>query len=321
MLHELVSTMRVVSLPMRTTFRGITTRECALIEGPYGWGEFAPFLEYDAEESVPWLNSALEAAFAPRPQTYRDWVKINATIPATDDPALIEGLMASYPGCQVAKVKIGSDIALDLERIKRVRSIAPDIKLRFDVNGAWTVEQALAGSYALYENFGGIEYIEQPCSTVEELRELKDRSNIDITICADELIRKSKEQINLNGVADVVMVKVAPVGGIARAHEIAEFHGKPIVISSALESAVGISYGAFCAASFEESFYAAGLGTGTLLAEDVGRLPIINGEIEVKKIEPTFTHEASAERRSWWQNRLRSVWDCGSREFAERLSA
>lgn len=321
MLQELVSQIRVVTLPMRTTFRGITTRESAFIEGPYGWGEFAPFLEYDAEESVPWLNSALEAAFTPRPRTYRDWVKVNATIPATNDPATIEILMASYQGCEVAKVKIGSDISQDLERIKRVRSIAPDIRLRFDVNGTWTVDQAIAGSYTLYENFGDIEYIEQPCSGIDELRELKERSKIDITICADELIRKSKEQVDLDGVADVIMLKVAPVGGISRAHEIADFHGKPIVISSALESAVGISYGAYCAASFEESIYAAGLGTGKLLADDVASLPIVNGEIEVKRIEPSFTHEAAVERRSWWQNRLRAVWDCGSGEFAERLGA
>lgn len=317
MIDQLVSDLRVIALPMRTTFRGLTVRETALFEGPQGWAEFAPFVEYDDEESVPWLNSALEAAFAPRPRTYRDFVKVNATIPATNDRATIERLLERYQGCEVAKVKLTSDIASDLERIKMVRSIRPDIKLRFDVNGGWSVEQAIADSYALYENFGGIEYIEQPCATVDELRRLKEASRVEITICGDEVVRKAKEQINLDGAVDLIMIKVSPIGGIERAHEVARFHKKPVVLSSALESGIGIAYGALCAATFEDAPFAAGLATGELFADDVAFNPIINGEIEVAHRNPEPKLEASLERRQWWQNRLRAVWEKGSRQFFE----
>ena len=316
MIEELANNLRVIALPMRTNFRGLSLRETALFEGPYGWGEFAAFKEYGAEESVPWLNSALEAAFSPRPSLFRNKVKVNATIPATNDRAMIEDLLDRYQGCEVAKIKIGGDIAKDLERVKIVRSIKPDIRLRFDVNGAWSVEQAIADSYALYENFGGIEYIEQPCATLEELREFKSQEKINVTVCGDEVVRKSKIQGDLDGAVDLIMLKVSPIGGINKAHEIAEFHKKPVVVSSALESAVGISYGAALAASFEETPYAAGLATGELFTGDVGYNHIVNGEIEVKSITPSFEYEVSGDTRAWWQNRLNEVWIAGSEKFA-----
>ena len=316
MIEELASNLRVIALPLRTNFRGLTVRETALFEGPSGWAEFAPFIEYDADESVKWLNSALEAAFAPRPQLFRSSVKVNATIPATNDKTVIEELMRRYDGCEVAKIKIGGDISRDIERVKMVRSINPDIRLRFDVNGAWSVEKALADTYALYENFGGIEYIEQPCSTIEELLAFKEHTKIDVLVCGDEIVRKATTQHNLHDAVDVIMLKVAPLGGIERAHEIAELHKKPVVVSSALESAVGISYGATLAASFESSLYASGLATGALFSDDIGENPIVHGEIKVQNISPKAGLDVSGDRRQWWQNRLREVWRAGSVDFA-----
>ena len=316
MIEELASALRVVALPMRLPFRGLTLRETALIEGPSGWGEFAPFLEYDERESVPWLNSALEAAFAPRPTLYRDAVKVNATIPATNNRAEIEALMERYHGCEVAKIKIGQDIAQDLDRVKIVRAINPKIRLRFDVNGAWSVEQALANTYALYENFSEIEYIEQPCATIDELRAFKEQSTINVRVCGDEIVRKSQTQHDLTDVVDIIMLKVAPLGGIEKAHELARLHKKPVVVSSALESAVGISYGAALAASFEDAPYAAGLATGELFTSDIGSNPIHEGSITVSRVIPSSGLDVSAERRNWWQNRLRAVWASGSQHFA-----
>ena len=317
MIEELASNLRVIALPLRTNFRGLAVRESALFEGPEGWAEFAPFIEYDSEESIPWLNSALEAAFAPRPTLHRTHVKVNATIPATNDPAVIEDLLARYSGCEVAKIKLSGDIVQDLQRVKMVRAIAPEIRLRFDVNGAWSVEQAIADSYALYENFAGIEYIEQPCATIEELREFKERQQVNALVCGDEIVRKAKSQHNLTDAVDIIMVKVAPLGGIKKAHEIAASHRKPVVVSSALESAVGISYGAMLAASFVDQDYAAGLATGELFDSDIETNPIIGGEIEVRSITPRPGLDASPERRTWWQNRLRDVWRAGSHRFAE----
>lgn len=319
MIEELASQLRVLALPMRTHFRGIAVRETALIEGPYGWGEFAPFLEYDERESVPWLNCALEAAFSPSPTLYRTKVKVNATIPATNEYAIIEELMQRYEGCEVAKIKIGGDIASDIERVKIVRAINPKVRLRFDVNGGWSVEQALANSYALYENFADIEYIEQPCATIDELRDFKEKSKINVLVCGDEIIRKASSQSNLDGAVDIVMLKVSPLGGIERAHQLARLHKKPVVVSSALESAVGISYGARLAASFEDQRYASGLATGELFTGDIAANPIINGEIEVQSITPhaeSAEYEAAPDRRQWWQNRLRAVWESGSHHFA-----
>lgn len=316
MIEELASNLRVIALPLRTNFRGLAIRESALFEGPQGWAEFAPFTEYDAVESIPWLNCALEAAFAPRPTLYRTHVKVNATIPATNDPEVIEELLTLYAGCEVAKIKLTGDIIQDLERVKRVRSIAPDIRLRFDVNGAWSVEQAIADSYALYENFAGIEYIEQPCATVEELREFKERQQVSALVCGDEVVRKAQSQPDLSDAVDVIMLKVAPLGGVQRAQEIAALHKKPVVISSALESAIGISYGAVLAASFTHQEYAAGLATGELFQSDIETNQIVGGEIEVRAISPRAGLDVSTERRRWWQNRLREVWHAGSHHFA-----
>lgn len=316
MIEELASALRVIALPMRLPFRGLTVRETALIEGPYGWGEFAPFVEYDERESVPWLNSALEAAFSPRPTLYRDVVKVNATIPATNNKAEIESLMQRYDGCEVAKIKIGKDIVADLERVKMVRACNPTIRLRFDVNGAWSVDQALANSYALYENFSDIEYIEQPCATLDELRAFKDKSTINVLVCGDEIIRKSQNQYNLDDVVDIIMLKVAPIGGIEKAHELACFHKKPVVVSSALESAVGIAYGVALAASFKDAPYAAGLATGELFSSDIGSNPIHGGEIKVATVTPNQGLDVAPERLQWWQNRLRAVWASGSHHFA-----
>jgi len=317
MIEQLASDLRVIALPLRTNFRGLSVRETALFEGPHGWAEFAPFTEYDHQESVPWLNSALEAAFAPRPTLHRDSVAVNATIPATNDPAIIEELLTRYSGCQVAKVKLTGDSERDMERVSRVRSIAPEIRLRFDVNGGWSVDQALANTYLLYEKFSGIEYIEQPCATLQELREFKERQQVNALICGDEIIRKSLEQSDLSDAVDIIMLKVAPLGGITKAHEIAALHKKPVVISSALESAVGISYGLTLAASFPHQEYAAGLATGELFQNDIATHPIRDGEIKVRTITPQAGYEASPERRAWWQNRLREVWRAGSHQFAQ----
>src|SRR5690625_7131784 len=69
-------------IPMRTRFRGITAREGLLIRGSAGWGEFSPFLDYDAPQCVPWLRAAHEAADIGFPSARRDQIPVNETIPA-----------------------------------------------------------------------------------------------------------------------------------------------------------------------------------------------------------------------------------------------
>jgi O-succinylbenzoate synthase len=181
------------------------------------------------------------------------------------------------------------------------------VKLRIDVNGNWSVAEAVTNLRAIYENIGPLEYVEQPCAKVEELHELKEKLQINIPIAGDEVLRKARDPfaINLEGAVDILMLKVQPLGGIERAHKLAEHHKLPVVVSSALESAVGINYGLILAASFSEMDFDCGLGTGSLLATNIAELPIIDGQIHIREFEPEFSgHEVAPERYEWWENHI-----------------
>ena len=297
----LLETLRVVALPTTTNFRGVTVREVALIHGEYGWGEFSPFLEYDDTESAPWLACAIEAATQPKPQLFRTEVAVNGTIPALNGREELERVVNSFPGVSTFKVKVGENLSEDIARINTIRSLRPNATIRIDANGLWSVDQAVS----FLQSVGNIEYIEQPCATIEELRELK--KQIDVKIVGDEVLRKAKDPfaINLSGAVDYLMLKVQPLGGIKRAHKLAEHHNLPVVVSSALESAVGINYGLTLAASFKEMKFDCGLGTGSLLAENVAELPIIDGKIHISDVVPNLDGlEVAADRYKWWKNRI-----------------
>ena len=299
--QQLLDTLRVIALPMKTKFRGISVREVALIKGSHGWGEFSPFLEYDDAESAPWLASAIEAASAPKPKLYRSSVAINGTIPALNDPSDLKIVVDSFPGVNTFKVKVGTNLAEDLTRIDVIRQLQPQAKIRIDVNGLWSVDQAETFLNAA----GEIEYAEQPCATIAELRELKSRTSVKIV--GDEILRKAADpfKVDLDGAIDYLMLKVQPLGGIKRAHALAEHHNLPVVVSSALESAVGINYGLTLAASFEEMNFDCGLGTGSLLAADVAHLPIVDGKIEISQFEPQLDGlDVAPDRFDWWKNRI-----------------
>ena len=299
--QQLLDTLRVIALPMKTNFRGISVREVALIQGPHGWGEFSPFLEYDDVESAPWLASAIEAATTPKPKLYRTSVAVNGTIPALNDPMDLQRIVESFPGVTTFKVKVGNNLAEDLARVSVIRQLQPAAKIRIDVNGLWNVDQA----EEFLTSVGEIEYVEQPCTTVAELRELKSRTSVKIV--GDEILRKAIDPfaIDLAGAIDYLMLKVQPLGGIKRAHALAEHHNLPVVVSSALESAVGINYGLTLAASFEEMNFDCGLGTGSLLAADVAQLPIVDGMIEISEFEPQLQGlDVASDRFEWWKNRI-----------------
>ena len=309
--RELLESMRVVALPTKTNFRGISVREVALIKGEYGWAEFSPFLEYDDRESSRWLASAFEAATQTRPARLRGSIPVNGTIPATNDKSVIDALVDSYNGVTTYKVKVGDSLSEDIVRLARIRSLGRKIKIRIDVNGLWSVKDALTNLYAFYEEVGPFEYVEQPCATLDELRELKSSIKIPLKIAVDEVIRKAEDPfaLNLEGAADIVMLKVQPLGGITRSLAIAEHHKLPVVVSSALESAVGINYGLELAASIPSLNFDCGLATGSLLAADVAKLPIVDGSITVTDFEldldrpDLHQYEVAPERLEWWKNR------------------
>ena len=297
----LLESLRVVALPTETNFRGVTVREIALIQGEYGWGEFSPFLEYDDAESAPWLACAIEAATTPKPKLYRSEVAVNGTIPALNDEVELARIVDSYPGVTTFKIKVGSNAQEDIARINIIISLRPGAKIRLDANGLLSVNQTVS----LLQLAGEIEYIEQPCATLEELRELKKR--IDVKIVGDEVLRKAKNPfaVELEGAIDYLMLKAQPLGGIARVHQLAEHHKLPVVVSSALESAIGINYGLILAASFESMKFDCGLGTGSLLAKNVADLPIVDGKIQISEVVPHLEGlDVTADRFEWWKNRI-----------------
>jgi O-succinylbenzoate synthase len=301
---------------MKTKFRGLQIRETALIQGSAGWGEFAPFIEYGARESLPWLESAIEAATTDFPSGMRNSIPVNATIPDSDDEGEIEKILSWYPGVNTVKIKVGTGIREDLVRIARVRKYLPNAKIRIDVNGSWNVDDAVFNIRTIYGEVAGtsLEYVEQPVATLEELKELKERLIIDVKIAGDEVLRKAIDpfEIDLEGAVDVLMLKVSPLGGIDRSLKLAAHHKLPVVVSSALESAVGISHGLRLASVIPDLEYACGLATSALFVSDVGTIPITNGVMSVSA--PEIDDErlqrfaASADRLEWWRNRISEVW-------------
>lgn len=308
-LEDIIDRLHVVALPMRVKFRGITVRELALIDGPAGWGEFGAFPEYDPPEAAHWLASALESAYHQLPQPIRDRIPINATVPAVDADRVPE-VLARFPGAKTAKVKVaepGQSLADDVARVEAVRALIPTV--RVDANGGWTLDEAVQAARAL----GPLEYLEQPCATVAELAELRHR--IDTPVAADESIRKAEDPLAVTraGGADIAVLKVAPLGGISKLLSIAGQIGIPVVVSSAIDSAVGIAAGLHAAAALPDLRHACGLGTGSLFIEDVADTPPQHdGYLPVQPItpDPARLHALAAapERRQWWIDRVRACY-------------
>jgi O-succinylbenzoate synthase len=313
-LTEILDTARVVALPLATRFRGIDVREALLFEGPAGWAEFSPFLEYSHGEASTWLAAAIEDSRMPRPEPRRELVGVNATVPAVA-AASVPAVLARFDGCRTAKVKVaeaGQLLAEDVARVRAVReALGPEGRVRIDANGAWNVDEAERALHALAEF--DLEYAEQPCATVEELAELRRRVKyMGIPIAADESVRKADDPLAVAraGAADLLVVKAQPLGGVRRALEIVAEAGLPAVVSSALDTSVGLSMGVALAAALPRLDYDCGLGTASLFTADVVDPPLVPraGALAVGRVTPDAAlldaHAASAERRDWWLDRV-----------------
>jgi O-succinylbenzoate synthase len=309
---ELARTARVVSLPLRTRFRGIDTREALLLRGAAGWTEFSPFVEYDDAEAAAWLRAAID--FGWNELAGSGVVRVNATLPSVSVDRVPE-LLARFPGARTVKVKVAdpsSTVSEDAARVGAVRrALGPEGRIRVDANGAWTVDEAEHAIHAFAEH--DLEYVEQPCATLEELAEIRRRVKyMGVPIAADESVRKAADPLAVvaAGAADLLVLKAQPLGGIEAAAAIAREAGLPVVVSSALETSVGISMGAHLVARLGEQEFDAGLGTAALLAADVTATPLLprDGVIEVRRVEPDEDllqrYAASADRRRWWMERL-----------------
>lgn len=294
------------------------------MQGPAGWGEFSPFVEYDDRESSSWLRAAHEAAYLGFPDPVRSSIPVNVTVPAVDAETA-HGVVTRSGGCMTAKVKVaepGQNLADEIARLEAVRdAIGPMGKIRIDVNGKWDVDTALANIPVLDRAAGGLEYVEQPCATVPELALVRRRTSV--LIAADESIRRAEDPyaVVAADAADVMVLKVQPIGGVRTCLELAQELGKPVVVSSALESSVGLAAGIALAAALPELPFACGLATSQLFKRDVVADPLlpVNGEIPVRRPVPVLQEltgepatsganlAASPERVSWWLHRVQRI--------------
>lgn len=315
-LAELLGGLRVVSIPMQVRFRGVMEREAVLVRGRLGWAEFSPFPEYGDVESSRWLAAAIEAGWSGWPDPVRGSIPVNATVPAI--PAdRVAGILQRYDGCSTAKVKVaeqGQRLTDDVDRVAAVRdAMGPGARIRVDANGGWSVSEAVDAlrRLAAYE----LEYAEQPCASVEELSELRiklARNGVDVLVAADESIRRASDPMRVvrEEAADVIVVKVAPLGGVRSALAVARECGLPTVVSSALDTSVGIRAGLALAAALPELPFACGLGTVELLAGDVSDDSLVphGGSIALRDltVDPGLLDrwQAPAVRVVWWRERV-----------------
>jgi O-succinylbenzoate synthase len=314
-LADLLATARVVSLPMTTRFRGITVREAVLFEGPLGWTEFSPFLEYEDEEASAWLRAAIDFGWHEPPARLRERIPVNATVPAVAAHE-VAAILARYPGARTAKVKVaepGQTLADDIARVRAVREVlGPEGRVRINANALWNLDEAEHAIHALAPF--DLEYVEQPCATVDELVELRRRiAYMDIPIAADESIRKAADPLAVAhaGGADLVVVKAQPLGGVHAAQRIVAAAGLPAVVSSALDTSVGIAMGAHLAAALPDLDFDCGLGTVAMFVDDVADEPLVpvDGSIPVRRPAVSSSRldalRADEERTEWWHGRIR----------------
>ena len=309
---QILKTARVLSIPMTIRFRGIDTREVLLFEGPNGWAEWSPFTEYEDEEASIWLKAAIEYAFGEIPEPTKKTIKVNATLPAVKD---VRTALEPFGKFEVVKIKVaekGQTLQDDIDRIREVRKYYPDARIRLDANGGYDIETALTLAKLLHAEGVPLEYLEQPVKTIAELAELKLKLKpLNIKVAADESVRKVSDPLAVAhaNAADLLVLKAAPLGGINNALGIAKEAGLPVVVSSALETSVGISMGIHLAALLN-SEYASGLATATLLKDDVTYQSLIptNGELPVGRVtvskESLTKLQATPERTTWWMERL-----------------
>ncbi len=313
-LAEVLDGAAVVALPLVTRFRGIEMREAMLLRGANGWTEFSPFPEYDDAEAATWLAAAIDFGWGATPPLHRDTIPVNATLPAVG-PEDIEGVLERFPGIRTVKVKVaerGQRLQDDVARVRATRAfMGPMGRIRVDANGAWNVDEAERAAHELAPF--DLEYLEQPCATVPELAELRARlHDWQLPIAADESVRKAEDPLLVarEGAADILVLKAQPLGGITAALGIAAEAGLPVVVSSALETSVGIAMGAYLAAAIPELEFDCGLATVALLEEDVAVDPlrVQDGVIEVRRPELDErildAHAVSPERDAWWRARL-----------------
>ena len=328
-LEEVLAGAVAFAVPLRAPFRGLRRREGVLIEGPSGWGEFAPFDDYDDLHAGRWLAAAIEAAWGLWPAPVREEIDVNAIIPDVDPTQA--GILAREAireqGCRTIKVKVGRSLAEDEARVSAVRealdNAGVDGRIRLDANAAWSLDEALVRLRRLRSY--GIEYIEQPCADLADV--VRIRAELGVQVAVDEIIRKSEDpsSLRLAGMVDFAICKPMTVGGVHATLAIAASVGVPVVISGSLDTSVGLAASIAAAAALPELTTACGLGTGVLLSGDVTSEPLLprNGRVPVGRIAPDWdalVHAGQAiaqDRAKWWRDRLQRAYASYARMHAD----
>lgn len=323
-LDEVICNAHYVSVPLRSRFRGVTQREGLLIEGPSGWGEFAPFDDYDDHFASRWLAAAIEAAWGTWPAPVRDAVPVNLIVPAVNEVLAQRQVIDAVErtGCTTIKVKVAgpeSDGDADIARVRAVRDALDDVlgagvgQVRIDANAAWSLDQAAHLLPALDDAAGGLEYVEQPCASLDDCEAL--RALVRVPIAVDEGMRLADDLDDLalagslRRAADIVVLKAIPLGGVAAALRQAERLDMPVVISGSLDTSVGLASGIALAAALPDLPFACGLGTGLLFADDPVGEPVIphHGVLPVRRWTPRMDR-LQPEVPDRWQQRLRGAY-------------
>lgn len=327
-LPDLLTAARVVRLRLSVPFRGVTERVGIVLRGPAGWGEFAPFAEYGPTECSWWLDSAVESAFVGRPVAVRDAVGVNAIVPAVaPERAASLAAAATSAGCRTIKIKVaerGGSADGDADRIAAVRSEFVG-HIRIDANGAWEPREAREVVPRLDRVAGGLQYVEQPCADLAGLAEV--RRSVEVPVAADESIRRSDDPILAARAlaADIVVLKVAPLGGVRRALRVAAEAGLPAVVSSALDLGPGLAAGYGLAAALPDLDFDCGLGTSELFAERLAPVAATSVMREVSVPDPVDRLLAEAEGRvgealrAAWLDRLADAWHAGTSARSQEL--
>lgn len=318
--EELIANARVVRLPMRVKFRGVTEREALLIEGPKGWGEFSAFLEYGPEEASRWLAAGIEAAYVDFPTPLRSSIPVNATLPAVAANQ-VAAILAHYDDPHTIKIKVaekGQQLEDDIARVAQTRRLFPDAALRVDANTGWGIDEAVTALLKLADY--DLQYAEQPVPGITGLAKVRERlrsHGVDLKIAADEAVRKHSDPLEVArlGAADLMVIKAQPLGGIQAVLDIAAQSGLDVVVSSALDTSVGLAQAAALAAALPELPYACGLSTGSLFTTDVSSTPLLAtaGQLPVRRVAPEEKQlqalAVSDERKLWWEQRLRNCYE------------
>jgi o-succinylbenzoate synthase len=257
-------------IELRHPVMGVTERSGYLLEGPAGWGECSPLPSWNDAERTAAERSALEAAMLPFPAQERDRVAVNAMIPRLAPDAA--ATLAVDSGCATIKVKVGDDASVD--RVAAIRAACGrGTRIRLDANGAWDVDTAtrVLARLRTYD----IELVEDPVTSLEDLRSLRGR--VGMPVAAEASIRTTADARRLHDLeaADIIVLKPQRIGGVREALRAAEASGVPAIASSALETSVGLAAVVALAASLPNAPFAHGAGTALLLAADVVADPLV----------------------------------------------